>query len=955
LLLQALLTYQSKNYNDLKKLTFILLLLICCVSYSQHSHHIIAQLEKESDILHIKDSMIITNHSELSWNKIVMLDWVNAFSSKDTPLANRFAEDFKNKFQFAPNHHRGKTIIKETNDSLDYSINRLPNQQDIIELQLETPLKPGASKTIVWEYDIVIPEDDFTGYGKSSTGNYSLRHWHITPAVFDNGKWQYFSHKGLDDYYPSLSNYSVSLHLPTSHKAVTNLSVITAAITDKKNSYLLKGDNLGGVELYLEQDLDRYKNYGVPELDLITDIDDNGLSIEMKALFIDRISGFLNNKLGSYAYPNMLITKRYYKEDPVYGLSSLPSFINPFPPGFTYEIKLIKSMTRKWLESGARLHPRKENWLQDGMMVYLLQEYHEMYYPDLKIAGKLSNFWGIRSFNLAQLDFNDQYAFLYLNSSRLNLDQSIITRTDSLVNYNHHLGTINKAAIGLQYLKNYSGDDIVDKSIKELYTNNKLKTAHLTDFKSIIKRNSTKNIDWFFDDYITKHTRMDWKIKRVKKSGDSVKVYLKNKSNRDLPIALYSLKNDSIIEKRWIDHVVNDTVITLSRKHANRVSLNYEGLIPEFSMRDNFKSLKNLALNRPLDFRLLKDLENPERTQIFLMPDIGFNVYDGATIGARFTNSTLLRRPFRYSIKPLYGTLSKKIIGSVSLSYRYNLDDRSENLNFVRYGVSANRFSYAPDLLFNRATVWFGLGFRPKDLRSNKRESLTFRNILVSRDRDPTNPIADPDYNVFAINYSHRDPNFKRHFSYNIGTEISSNFGKATFRTQWRKLFKDNRQLNIRLFAGLFLYNETQRDGDFFSFALDRPTDYLFDYDYFARSDESGFFSQQIIIAEGGFKSQLETPFANQYIGTINTSYSIWKYVFAYADVGLVKSRNVPLTGVYDSGLRLNLIQDYFEVYMPIYSSNGWEIGQGDYDQRLRFILTLDLKTLTGLFTRRWY
>lgn len=69
----------------------------------------------------------------------------------------------------------------------------------------------------------------------------------------------------------------------------------------------------------------------------------------------------------------------------------------------------------------------------------------------------------------------------------------------------------------------------------------------------------------------------------------------------------------------------------------------------------------------------------------------------------------------------------------------------------------------------------------------------------------------------------------------------------------------------------------------------------------------------------------------------------------------MVKNRNTPLAGVYDSGLRLNLLQDYFEVYLPIYSSNGWEVGQGDYDQRVRFILTLDLNTLTGLFTRRWY
>ena len=56
------------------------------------------------------------------------------------------------------------------------------------------------------------------------------------------------------------------------------------------------------------------------------------------------------------------------------------------------------------------------------------------------------------------------------------------------------------------------------------------------------------------------------------------------------------------------------------------------------------------------------------------------------------------------------------------------------------------------------------------------------------------------------------------------GAKIAAEFG-------YRKLFDSNRQFNLRLYAGSFLYNKT--NSDFFSFALDRPTDYLFDYNYF--------------------------------------------------------------------------------------------------------------------------
>jgi hypothetical protein len=149
------------------------------------------------------------------------------------------------------------------------------------------------------------------------------------------------------------------------------------------------------------------------------------------------------------------------------------------------------------------------------------------------------------------------------------------------------------------------------------------------------------------------------------------------------------------------------------------------------------------------------------------------------------------------------------------------------------------------------------------------------------------------------------------------------------------------------------LYNKT--NSDFFSFALDRPTDYLFDYNFFGRSESTGLFSQQYIISEGGFKSKLKNPYANQWISTLNTSFSIWNWVEAYGDIGIIKNKYQKEKWVYDSGIRLNLVTDYFELYFPVYSNNGWEISQEKYTQKIRFIITFSPRTLTTLFTRKWF
>ncbi|WP_197686269.1 hypothetical protein [Salegentibacter salegens] len=81
-------------------------------------------------------------------------------------------------------------------------------------------------------------------------------------------------------------------------------------------------------------------------------------------------------------------------------------------------------------------------------------------------------------------------------------------------------------------------------------------------------------------------------------------------------------------------------------------------------------------------------------------------------------------------------------------------------------------------------------------------------------------------------------------------------------------------------------------------------------------------------MAEGGFKSQLQPEYANQWLTTLNASTNLYKWFFIYGDVGLVKI-SIKMHGfLYDSGVRLSLVDDYFEVFFPVYSNLGWEVAQ---------------------------
>ena len=104
-----------------------------------------------------------------------------------------------------------------------------------------------------------------------------------------------------------------------------------------------------------------------------------------------------------------------------------------------------------------------------------------------------------------------------------------------------------------------------------------------------------------------------------------------------------------------------------------------------------------------------------------------------------------------------------------------------------------------------------------------------------------------------------------------------------------------------------------------------------------------------------GFKSKLVNPNANQWITTANGSFNIWNWIELYGDLGLIKNKSKNGHFVYDSGIRLNFVSDYFELYLPIYSNNGLEINQRNYNEKIRFVVTFSPKTLINLFNRKWF
>ncbi|PCJ95022.1 MAG: metalloprotease [Flavobacteriaceae bacterium] len=903
----------------------------------------------------IQQQFVYANNSNDSLSTLYFNDWTHAYTNKNTALAKRFADEFKKSIHLAKDYDRGYTdIISIVSSGYQGLIWERVKGSDIIKIELGRPLASGASTSLFLTYTVKLPPNKFTPYGYNNKNEYYLKDWYLTPAVYNgNGEWNLYSNKNLEDLFTSSTNSTINLTYPGKLYLTSNFYEESNSEFPNGQHAILKATQQKNCDIIITP-VKTFTKHITPHLTINTDIEAIRYGEISQGISINRVAKFITENLGEFPHQQLMVSELDYNKDPLYGINQLPSFIRPYDEQFQFEMKFLKTTLTSWLKETMFLDPRKEKWVSDAIINYLMIDYVEAHYPEQKLLGKLSKMWGVKGLHLAKMDFNEQYSFLYMLSARKNWNQALTTPNDSLIKFNQKIANRYKAGLGLAYLSDYIGKGEINNGIKIFYENYQLKEVHPEDFKSILSSSTDKNVDWFFNEYVSTDKRIDFKIKKVFKSKDSIQIVLKNKTGTNVPISLFALKKDSIVSRHWFANITTQKVFTIPRKGADKLVLNYDHKIPEFNQRDNWKTLNGFfSSNKRLKFQFFKDAEAPNFTQVFYVPVASFNIYDGLTPGLRIHNKTLLERPFIYDFSPSYSFGEKSLVGYGKFNYR-KYHEKS-GLYVSNYSLGGSSFHFQENSRYSKITPAISFGWRPDDLMSNKREfiSLRFINVFRSIGGD-VGELEEPDYSVLNARYIYSNRGIINHLTWFVDAQQSNDFTKLAFNLEYRKLFENNRQFNVRFFAGKFLRNKTNSN-DYFSFALDRPTDYLFDYNYLGRSENSGLYSQQIIIAEGGFKSKLDNPFANDWMTTVNTSFNLWRWIELYGDAGFIKNTGANNRFVYDSGVRLNLVTDYFELYFPLYSSNGWEVAQPNYEEKIRFIVTLSPKTLIGLFTRKWF
>jgi len=924
-------------------------------SYGQTQYTIQADLDNNYKTVTVSQTIVFKNNSEIPLDKIYLNDWANSYEGTESPLVKHLANQFNRSFYFSAKSKLGYTSLKSLSslgESLDWS--RVVEQLDLIKIELNKPLEKGESIQLDLKYLLQLPDDRFTGYGVSSNNTVFFRDFFITLAPLRNNQWILQSNLGLRDNSHIPSKFKISWSYPNNYTLTSNLTQNTSLFSQEQQRVISQwsAQNLSSAEFVFSEKEDDFQEISIGNhFTIVTDILPSKNSTINVEKSLDQIYRFTSGFLNPLEHRKLLVLKKDYAKNPIVGITEALSFLKPFSEEFIYETKFIKAFLASYLHELLEIDKRKEHWIPGGIQTYLMMKYVEAYYPDSKFLGALKDFKivGLRPFknySAAHIGFNESFPFIYEFGEHANNQQSDtlgrekLTKSNELYTSPYHVGS------GFYYMDQYLGENILPNSILEF-----TKTGGRKTLKEVLKSKTDKPLDWFFNNYLADREAFDLHIKNVIKDKKSLFVTVSEKNNKAVPYKLDLVKNDSIIHEKWMFHKGKDTIIKIERKDFDFVALNSNRYLPEKNRHNNWSYFKSPYGFKPLKLTFYGDSENLKRNQLFYHPISDFNVYDGFTGGMRIYNTRVKNQPFELDLHPQYSFKENDFVGFFRTRYRFINHKSTNYLNQIF--LTGKSYHYNTNLRYTSIQPSFSMYFRPMDLRSNKRQFLNVSWYNVFRDRDPNIEVS-PDYSVLAFLYRYNNSDAVNVFSTSSNMEVSNKFGKVYFTSIYRKLFPSGRQLSLRFFAGKFLWHNTT-ETQFFDFNLNRSPDYLFRYDYLGRSDESGIWSQQFVPAEGGFKAFFNESSSNNYMTSVNASIGIWKWIEFYGDLGVLKNRNRKMVGYFDSGIKLNLVQDYFELYFPLYSSNGFEPTQSRYASKIRFIFYPRLSTLSSLFTRKWF
>ncbi len=948
--------------------------------------HIEVRLDDESHFLHGFETIGYTNNSPDTLRHIYLHLWPNAYSSDETRFTAQQVANRNTDFYFSKEEDRGYI------DSLDIRIagvqatpESADGLPDIARIDLPQPLLPGSSIKIETPFRVKIPLV-FSRMGHKGQAYY-ISQWFPKPAVYDSKGWHPMPYSDQGEFFSEIGSYDVEITLPKNYVVMATGNCENA----EENAWL---DSLSKVPYLAPERPARQIGKWRDSVNSFPPSSGEWKTLRFHEDNIHDFAWFADKRFivrkdsvevpagpGSDAHSVAIYSAALPSEQSYWAkateymkqtITYLSEAVGPYPyktvkavegdlkagDGMEYPtVTVIDRLASFNAVMETLVHEVGHNWF------YGLLASNERDYP--WIDEGFNTFYERRITNSIKLPMETREAYtsrvedvLYFNAAATRSDQSLNNTSAAYTKGAYGFDVYYKAANLLAWLEGYMGADSFRAAMKDYYAQWHYRHPYPENIGQIFQKHTNKPLDWLFEGAIRTDRGIDFAIKGARIEKDSTFIRIKNRSHFAAPVRVDAYKDSNIVDSAWSLPFATDTVIGLKSTSATfwRVG---NGVPDYFGLNNKYRRQgllhgRKLRVNGGVGFGMR---DNPA---LFLLPAIGYNVYDGVLVGVIAHNLTLPQNRLRYVLAPMFSFRSDEFAGAGSVGYwiypRGAIREIVPQLDVKTFHFDSSSV-YQTSVLrarYTKVAPSLSFVFRNASPLTPVTRTLTLKAYAIWEESiqfslDPSDSLSRPhiagnnfsDYGL--LRYTHVNDRTFNPFSYTLEAQLGSGFGKLTAEGRLRIDYNvRGKALHLRGFAGKYI-DAGSGAADYSRYWLTTSyaaaNDYLYDGMYFGRSEQNGVAARQLSIQEGGGK--VSTPGYSLPIGrsdnwlagiNIKTDLpltSIARLYFdvsSYADAGKVNPSGSRF--LYSGGIELHALRDIFLLHVPL-------IMSGDYHDYL--------------------
>ncbi|MES2515952.1 MAG: M1 family metallopeptidase [Bacteroidota bacterium] len=941
--------------------------------------------------------------------------WANAYKNNETALAKQLLENGETEMYFSKDADLGYVdslnfIVNGKPVKWEFDKKHI----DICTLFLNTPLDPGDTLIITTPFHVKLPSAKISRLGHIGQA-YAITQWYPKPAVFDRDGWHEMPYLNQGEFYSEFGSFDVRITLPKNYVlAATGDRIDEPAEEQWLLSKVQETEDLLKSKKYSrdnsfpisskEYKTIQFKQFRVHDFAWFADkrfhvlkgsvlLPHSGNKVDTWAFFTNNEAELWSRSL-EYLHDATVFYSTLNGDYPYNHVTAIDGTISAgggmeYPNitiigesgnDFTLETTIMHEVGHNWFYGILGSNERDYPFMDEGLNSFYEMRYIRSKYPNSTLANVLGRDSTFKFFGLNKFKHKAEYEFAYLLAARKNIDQPIATKSEDFTSYNYGGVVYSKSALVFDYLMNYLGKEKFDEGMQFYYEQWKFKHPNPEDLIKTLQYHLNADLHWFVEELLVTSKKIDYKIKDHKQLEDhSHAVLVKNNSHVLGPVSVSGIKDGVLVGTVWYNGFRGKRVFEFPPSDVDEFRIDYEEFIPEVKRKNN--NIRTHGLFRktdPVKLVFLAKVDDPRYTQINYLPILGYNEYNKFMLGCAFYNYSFLQRKEEFTIAPMYAFGSKTPVGYADFT-KYFTQNNSV-LQQITFTAKAKSFAYnyvdaqpfndyagtnfkSFNLNYYKISGTLDFELKRREPRSKITQHLGYTTNLLFVDND-TYKIDNVDSSQSTIGFQNKATIINNFYytlkntriinPFNLAFDFQHNdqFGKASATLNYSITFKKNNSLDLRLFAGAFVYqnNNLQQDYRFRMNGFTGTQDYLFDYNYVGRNEINGLGFAQMVEKDGAFKIWTPLGQTSKWLVALNIkSPKVGKLPLKlYADIGASEFNESLYNDrfLYNVGVDICLWKDVIVIYIPFTYSKDIRTAleannRGGFFDTIRFTLNL--------------